>query len=1233
MIKRLAASALALALLLGLFAFYPGATTTAAPDEPAIVEISAGYNHTMIVKDDGSLWAAGYNSYGNLADGTTNESATFIKVMDGVKSAAAGYNFTMILKTDGSLWSVGSNYNSQLGNGTKEDQKLPVKIMDDVAAVSASNLSTMIIKTDGTLWACGNNTSGQLGNGTKDDQLAPVKVMDDVASVSTGGAHTLAVKTDGSLWAFGSNNNGQLGNGKTSGTVLSPEKIMDNVKTVSAGDDHSLIIMNDGSLYVCGYNRYGALGNGVLDQGNVPTPEKVMDEVVAVSAGYRYSMIVRADGTLWSCGDNTYGQLGDGTFEDKYTPVNIMSEVVTVAAGGRYYAYTLVLRKDGTVWSCGNNRNGQLGEGTTGDRISPIEVMSDVKEAHTCHSFSLVLKTDNTLWINAEEDSRHVMMQLDSDVATASAGNDHIAYIKADGSLWVAGDNYYGALGNGTTENADGAVKIMEDVAAVGAGEDYTLFLKNDGTLWGCGDGRYGVLGEANMTEDGTLTPVQILDGVSGFHIGNESKYDGLITAYKTDGTIWTWGGGYALEQLTDYIAADVGYSHTLLLQPEGTLVGTGYNSDGQLGDGTGESVYDGFVEVARDVKAFAAGGSSTYVLKKDGSFWVAGRNNEGQLGTGSYDNQMKLKKVMDKVASFSAGYSHTLVVKTDGTLWGFGSNNYGQLMDGMGPNIPTFVQVMGKSGAKLDDALLGEYIYGASVGAGIDGLREALQEIYGGTGMSAVLERLLGGLNEEQLDSSKARDDMALFAEIGMRYSLSKQIGSRFKLDEAGLTEITANWQGVASSIEELTEQYGFEITRELRSGIMLDSADNEKVSVEFDGGMDSAGVDRITVNAPFAAFTADAGVLDMSVITLQNLNYVEPVEEEAAEPSDEREESGAAKSPGILSAILKFWGAIALIAVIAVWLTVGRKKIPVWALAVAVAVILALNVLTIFVSAEEAPEVSDAPEVTSGETRETPEVRENRGVSVLVSLSESIRGTLSLPVDKSMGDSNYLVVVNEEGEQQFSKYNHLTSSMEARVSESGTYTVIESKVSFADVQNKSAEMRQAIEMLSSKGLMDGTTQTEFSPDDPINRAEFASTVLMTMDLYDITAENVFDDVTEEDWYFTAAASAYQAGLMMGVGGNTFEGETVIPKDQMVTIASRTLVSEMGYKIPASTEPILRRYDDIDELADWSLENIALATREELVHYRLDNRFAPMSAMTRGDAAIILYRLYLKVW
>ena len=150
--------------------------------------VAAGYYHSLFLKEDGSLWAMGYNGEGQLGNGEQNWNANSspVQVVDsGVVQVAAGNEHSLFLKDDGSLWAMGYNWTGQLGNGNTENQTTPVQVVDSgVAQVAAGESHSLFLKDDGSLWAMGYNNYGQLGNGNI-GQTSPVQVVDSgVAQVA-----------------------------------------------------------------------------------------------------------------------------------------------------------------------------------------------------------------------------------------------------------------------------------------------------------------------------------------------------------------------------------------------------------------------------------------------------------------------------------------------------------------------------------------------------------------------------------------------------------------------------------------------------------------------------------------------------------------------------------------------------------------------------------------------------------------------------------------------------------------------------------------------------------------------------------------------------------------------------------------------------------------------------------------------------------------------------------------
>ena len=185
--------------------------------------VGAGEYHIAAIKSDGTLWAWGFNLDGELGNGTNTDSSVPVQehtASSDWSSVSAGSGHTAAVKSDATLWAWGYNFFGQLGNGTNTDSNVPVQestASSDWSSVSAGGYYSAAIKSDGTLWAWGLNDHGELGNGTNSISSVPVQestASSDWSSVNAGDEFTTAIKSDGgTLWAWGANYYGQLGNG------------------------------------------------------------------------------------------------------------------------------------------------------------------------------------------------------------------------------------------------------------------------------------------------------------------------------------------------------------------------------------------------------------------------------------------------------------------------------------------------------------------------------------------------------------------------------------------------------------------------------------------------------------------------------------------------------------------------------------------------------------------------------------------------------------------------------------------------------------------------------------------------------------------------------------------------------------------------------------------------------------------------------------------------------------
>jgi alpha-tubulin suppressor-like RCC1 family protein len=365
----------------------PGALYYVRNDET--VYFSSEFGWSIIISTSiNPIFSWGLNTNGRLGDGTTVNKCSPVREISSATDwcgvSAGGYH-TAAIKTTGQLWSWGRGLCGALGDGTVTDRCSPVREISsstDWCQVSTGNYHTAAVKTSGQIWAWGNNACGSLGDGTTVARCSPVREFcsaTDWCQVSAGSTHTAAVKTSGQIWAWGNNACGRLGDGTTV-PRCSPVRERCSATDwcgVSVGNAHTAAIKTSGQIWAWGNNGSGRLGDGTTVVKCSPVRERCSaTDWCGVSAGGYHTAAIKTTGQIWSWGSNTCGRLGDGTTVGRCSPVRERCSATDWCgvSGGRYHA--AAIKTTGQIWAWGGNSIGQLGDGTTTDRCSPVREIS-----------------------------------------------------------------------------------------------------------------------------------------------------------------------------------------------------------------------------------------------------------------------------------------------------------------------------------------------------------------------------------------------------------------------------------------------------------------------------------------------------------------------------------------------------------------------------------------------------------------------------------------------------------------------------------------------------------------------------------------------------------------------------------------------------------------------------------------------------------------------------------------
>jgi alpha-tubulin suppressor-like RCC1 family protein len=338
-----------------------------------------------------------------------------------------------------------------------------------------------------------------------------------------------------------------------------------------------------------------------------------------------------------------------GTFSQ-----NFYTSRIATCATGEYH--NLAIDAEGNLWTWGYNYEGQLGDGTTVNKIIPTLIKPGTK-------FKAV-----------------------------AAGFEHSMALDITGKLWVWGRNYHGQVGNGTTTNTDTPIQIKHETVFtnISAGKEFSLAIDESGNLWAWGDNYNGQLGIETQTFPYSLSPIQIKPGTKFKYISSGIDYSLSI---DEKGKLWAWGdngngqlgdGTTEDSKLPVQILPEIKFKavsarnyHSLALDESGNIWSWGANSYGQLGDGTkGNRLTPLMITSEIKFKTISTGSSRSFAIDEHGNLWEWGDNSDGSLCDGTFVDKLIPVQIKGntKFQFVSAASNHMLSVDETGNLWEFGS-------------------------------------------------------------------------------------------------------------------------------------------------------------------------------------------------------------------------------------------------------------------------------------------------------------------------------------------------------------------------------------------------------------------------------------------------------------------------------------------------------------------------------------------------------------------------------
>ena len=719
-------------------------------------QIEVGPDYSVILKEDGTVWTTGRNNYGQLGNGTTTNSNKPVQVkidentyLTNIRKISATDTCVVALATNGEVYAWGRNNYRQLGQGDTTNCLYAKKVktedgtgyIQNIIDVIANNSNTVYLDKNGGLYICGYSSNGIFLEKTPSTKGVTYLGPKNAIKITGGYINVGLITTTGKAVAWGQNDYGTFGAGNTSTKETIVAYDVNDFKIACYG---SIVLKEDGKAYAAGKNSYGQLGIGnttntsTLTQISIDTNSKIK----YIAPGGDTSAVMTSDGTVYETGYNYYGVLSNGTTTNssKFMPLLnndgssvtdgfIIPEKIIDSSTDFYPTIFSIIKKDGTVWTSGNNEYGQLGNETNVSSNYLTQTGTINAELNIRNEY---IKTGETLDISVlSEETFNVFIaeKTDKNDWTWTSSNEDVATVDNKGSVTGREIGYTTITGyNSKTgvkakaiinvyRNKEGAITKPQ----IEVGPDYSVILKEDGTVWTTGRNNYGQLGNGTTTNSNKPVQVKIDENTYLTNIRKISATDTCVVALATNGEVYAWGrnnyrqlgqgdttnclyakkvktedGTGYIQNIIDVIANN---SNTVYLDKNGGLYICGYSSNGIFLEKTPSTKGVTYLGPKNAIK-ITGGYINVGLITTTGKAVAWGQNDYGTFGAGNTSTKETI--VAYDVNDFKIACYGSIVLKEDGKAYAAGKNSYGQLGIGNTTNTSTLTQISIDTNSKI---------------------------------------------------------------------------------------------------------------------------------------------------------------------------------------------------------------------------------------------------------------------------------------------------------------------------------------------------------------------------------------------------------------------------------------------------------------------------------------------------------------------------------------------------